>query len=130
MLFRSMVQYCGRLLYTYKMPKMPISEGYKIFALAEHGYLYSFIWSSHVKGMQKDIILRPGLTPTGSLVRALANTLPRHGITLYLDNYFILVPLFKELRLCQLGAVGTTQPHALFPIELSEIKSKFSKKLE
>ena len=64
------------------------------------------------------------------MVRALANTLPRHGIILYLDNYFTSVPLFKELCLCQLGAVGTTRPHALFPIELSEIKSKFSKKLE
>ena len=91
-----MVQYCGRSLHTYKMPKRPISEGYKIFALAEHGYIYSFIWSSRVKGMQKDIILRLGLIPTGSLVWALANTLPSHGITLYLDNYFTLVPLFKS----------------------------------
>ena len=125
-----MVRCFGASSHTYKMPDKPISEGYKIFALAEHGYIYSFIWSSRVKGMPKDIILRPGLTPTGSMVRTLAHTLPRHGITIYLDNYFTSVPLFEELRLCQFGAIGTTRPHSTFPQELVEVKKRFAKKLE
>ena len=80
--------------------------------------------------MQKDIVLCPGLTPTRSLVRSLAYTLPRRGITIYIDNYFTSVPLFEELRSCQFGAVGTTRPHSEFPSEMKEIKDRFSKKLE
>jgi len=46
-----------------------------------------------------------------------------------MDNYFILIPLFTELRSCQFGAVGTTRPHKEFLKELSEIKNRFATKL-
>ena len=124
-----MVRCFGRSLHTYKMPNKPIQQGYKIFGLADHGYLYSFLWSLRVKGLQ-EIVLRPELTPTGSLVRTLALTLPRRRITIYMDNYFTSVPLFEELRSCEFGAVGTTRPHPEFPSEMKELKDLFSKKLE
>jgi hypothetical protein len=124
-----MVQCFGRSLHTYKMPNKPIQQGYKVFGLADHGYLYSFLWSSRVRGLQ-EIVLRPQLTPTGSLVRTLALTLPRRCITIYMDNYFTSVPLFEELRSCEFGAVGTTRPHPEFPPEMKELKDRFSKKLE
>jgi hypothetical protein len=100
---------------TYKMPNKPIQQGYKVFGLADHGYLYS-LWSSRVRGLQ-EIVLRPQLTRTDSLVRTLALTLPRRHITIYMDNYFTSVPLFKELRSCEFGAVGTTRPHSEFPLK-------------
>jgi hypothetical protein len=83
-----------------------------------------------VKGMQKDIVLCPGLTLTRSLIQALAHTLPRRDITIYIDNYFTFVPLFEELRSCQFGAVRTTRLYSEFLFKIKEIKDQFSKKLE
>lgn len=45
-----MVKSEGRSVHTLKMPNKPIDHGYKIFALAEHGYTYSWIYYSRVKG--------------------------------------------------------------------------------
>jgi len=47
-----------------------------------------------------------------------------------MDNYFISVPLFAELRACNFGAVGTTRPHKDFPDELTKIKTQYAIKLE
>ena len=111
------------------MPNKPIKQGYKIFGIADHGYLYNWIWSSHEKGYQ-DLLRFPGLTNTGCLVRTLVLSLPRQYLTVYLDNYFTSIPLFSELRACKFGAVGTTRPHKEFPNQLVEIKTRFASKLE
>jgi len=86
----------SRSLHTYKMPKKPIKQGYKIYGLADHGYIYNWVWSSRDKGLQR-MVLHPTLTNTGSLVRSLALSLPRRYLTIYLDNYFTSIPLFSEL---------------------------------
>jgi hypothetical protein len=78
------------------MPNKPIKQGYKIYGIADHGYLYNFLWSSREKGLQ-DIFYRLELTKTGCLVRNLALSLPRQYLTIYMDNYFTSVPLFLEL---------------------------------
>jgi hypothetical protein len=104
-------------------------QGYKIYGIADHGYLYNFLWSSREKGSQ-DVLFRPGLTKTGYLVRNLALSLPRRGLAIYMDNYFTSVPLFSELRACNFGAVGTTRPHKEFPDELVKIKTQYATKLE
>ena len=119
----------SRSLYTYKMPQKPIKQGYKIYGITDHGYIYNWLWSSREKGYQ-DIVRFPGLTRTGCLVRHLILSLPRRYITIYLDNYFTSVPLFSELRACKFGVVGTTRPYAEFPQALSEIKNRFATKLE
>lgn len=111
------------------MPSKPISQGYKIFGIADHGYLYNFLWSSREKGIQ-DIVLWPGLTKTGCLVRNLVLSLPRRRLIIYMDNYFTSIPLFTELRACEYGAMGTTRPHKEFPLGLTELKERYSKKLE
>jgi hypothetical protein len=111
------------------MPNKPIMQGYKIYGIADHGYLYNFLWSSREKGSQ-DVLFRPGLTKTGYLVRNLALSLPRRGLAIYMDNYFTSVPLFSELRACNFGAVGTTRPHKEFPDELVKIKTQYATKLE
>jgi hypothetical protein len=111
------------------MPQKPIKQGYNIYGLADHGYIYNWVWSSRDKGYQRKV-LHPTLTNTSSLVRTLALSLPRRYLTIYLDNYFTSVSLFSELRACGFGAVGTTRPHKEFPPELSAIKNRFAKKLE
>jgi hypothetical protein len=85
-----------RSLHTYKIPNKPIKEGYKIYGIADHGYVYNWIWSSREKKLQ-DIVLHPLLTPTSSLVRHLALSLPHRFLTIYIDNYFTLIALFSEL---------------------------------
>jgi hypothetical protein len=118
-----------RSLHTYKMPKKPIKQRYKIYRITDHGYLYNFLWSSREKRLQ-DILLRPGLTKTGCLVQNLALSLPRRRLAIYLDNYFTSVPLFKELQACELGAIGTTRPHKQLPVGFKTLKNRFSTKLE
>jgi len=41
----------SRSSHIYKMPKKPIKQGYKIYGLADHGYIYNWIWSSREKGL-------------------------------------------------------------------------------
>ena len=111
------------------MPNKPIKQGYKIFGIADHGYIYNWIWSSREKGLQ-DIFKHPDLTNTGCLVRELALSLPRRYLTIYLDNYFTSIPLFTELRAYNFGAVGITRPYKEFPNTLVEIKTRFRIKLK
>jgi hypothetical protein len=75
------------------MPNKPIKQGYKVYGVADYGYIYSWIWSSKVFGIE-DILLYDDLTNTGALVRSLVATLSRTLITIYMDNYFTSVPLF------------------------------------
>jgi Transposase IS4 len=111
------------------MPNKPITQGYKIYGIADHGYLYNFLWSSREKGLQ-DILLRPGLTKTGCLIRNLTLSLPRRRLTIYIDNYFTSMSLFIELRACNFGAVGIIRPHKEFLDELIKLKTQYIIKLE
>ncbi|RFU29044.1 hypothetical protein B7463_g7284, partial [Scytalidium lignicola] len=124
-----MVRCFGRSIHTYKMPSKPISQGYKLFGVADHGYLYNFIWSSKAQSII-EVFWKPELTKTGSLVRELALSLLRHHITIYMDNYFSSIPLFEKLRKCQFRAVGTTRPHAQLPQVFKVLKDKFKKELQ
>jgi Transposase IS4 len=65
-----MIRYFGRSIYTYKMPNKPIHQGYKLFAIAEHGYIWHFIWSSRRYSFKSEIILRPELTANILGIRA------------------------------------------------------------
>ena len=110
------------------MPSKPIKQGYKLFGIADHGYIYSWIWSSKIFSI-KEIKSYDSLMNTGALVRALVATLSRTRITIYLDNYFTSIPLFSSLHTKQYSAVGTTRPYALFPTALLILK-KEEKKLD
>lgn len=41
-----MIQFGGQSHHTYSMPSKPITEGYKVFALYDIGYTYSWIFAS------------------------------------------------------------------------------------
>jgi hypothetical protein len=111
------------------MPNKPIKQGYKIYGITDHGYIYNWIWSSRAHGLQA-LFKHPKLTPTGSLVRSLVLSLPRQHLTVYLDNYFTSIPLFQELRACGYGAVGTTRPHLELPENFKVLKTTYAKALE
>ena len=45
-----MVPFSGRSIHTLKMKNKPIKEGFKIWALCDHGYLWDFLFYSRVLG--------------------------------------------------------------------------------
>ena len=52
------------------MPNKPISQGYKLYTLIDHGYVWYWIWASLVKLIVK-VVKEEGLIKTGSLVHQL-----------------------------------------------------------
>lgn len=123
----TMIRGFGRSQHTFKMPHKPIKQGYKLFAIADQGYILYWIWASRHKSLA-EVKKHENLTLTGSMVVQLAQEgLPpqRNSYTIYMDNYFTTVPLFNHLRRQGIGACGTTRPNAskkLFPIALHALK--------
>jgi hypothetical protein len=119
----AMVRSHGRSSHTFKAPNKPISQGFKIFVLADHGYCYYFYPASRTQGVIE--VGKPNtLSKTGQMVYELIQTLPRNDLdyNLYLDNYFTSINLFKALRDIQVGACGTTWPGKDSPNLLKKLK--------
>ncbi len=57
-------------------------------------------------------------------------SLPQRRIAIYIDNYFTSVPLFIELQAYEFSAIGTTCLYNEFPTRFTELKNRFSTKLE
>ena len=129
-----MIRCFGRSQHTYKMPNKPIKQGYKLFALADHGYVWWFQWSSRKHGIA-ELVLHPELTPTGSMVLQIVKklpSLPQAPFIVYLDNYFTSIALFKLLRDLGYGACGTTRPNNSkdeMPKLLKDLKEHYGKLL-
>jgi hypothetical protein len=128
-----MVCFFGRSHDTCKMPNKPIKQGYKIFALAESGYVWYFQLSSREYRIG-ELEKVDELTPTGSMVLQMAQRLPKFPnahYALYLDNYFTSIPLFSALRKENIGAAGTTRASGTdFPALLIVFRKKWPAKLE
>ena len=118
-----MIRFGGRSHHTYRMPSKPITEGYKVFALCDIGYTYSWIFASRLNSFI-GLILQEDLTPTGSMVFQLASSLPATSelhFNLYMDNYFPSHQLFTKLRERGIGACGTARVNSgAFPPELHD----------
>ena len=112
-----MIRGFGRSQHTFKMPNKPIKQGYKLFAIADQGYILYWIWASRHKSLVEVKKHDAGhLTLTGSMVVQLAQEgLPsqQNNYTIYMDNYFSTIPLFNHLRQLGIGACGTTRPNAI-----------------
>ena len=118
-----MIRFGGRSNHTYRMPSKPITEGYKVFALCDVGYTYSWMFASR-SNTCAGLILQEDLTPTGSTVYQLASSLPyRSGLhfNIYMDNYFPSLALLTKLRSLGIGGCGTARINAgAFPIQLHD----------
>ena len=123
----TMIRGFGRSHHAFKMPNKPIKQGYKLFAIADQGYILHWIWASRHKSLV-EVKKQKDLTMTGSMVLQLIQQgLPPHrnNYTIYMDNYFTTIPLFQRLRQLGFGACGTTRPKAskeLFPKVLRMLK--------
>ena len=116
-----MIRFGGRSHHTYRMPSKPITEGYKVFALCDKGYTYSWIFASRSDSFA-GLVLQKELTSTGSTVFQLACTLPytsRLLYNIYMDNYFLSQALSIKLRGLGIGACGTARVNkSAFPLDL------------
>jgi len=104
------VRFHGRLGDTYKMPNKPIKQGYKIFALANDGYVWHFQLSSRQYRIG-ELEKVNELTPTSSMVLQMAQLLPKFPnshFVIYMDNYFTSILLFAMLRKENISAARTT----------------------
>lgn len=121
-----MVRFCGRSAHTIRMKNKPIPEGYKILALCDDGYTYSFLYTSRICPTVGPERVR-GLNETSCSVLHLARKLPyaRHSFNIFMDNYFSNVPLFLELRKLGIGACGTVRTNSSrFPTALKVRKNE------
>jgi len=107
----------------YRMPSKPITEGYKVFALCNIGYTYSWIFASRSSSFS-GLILQEDHIPTGSTMFQLATSLPYSSslglhFNIYIDNYFPSQALLVSLRELGIGACGTARVNAsAFPPDL------------
>lgn len=126
-----MIRFSGRSKHTVIMRSKPIPKGYKVFALCERGYTYSFMFSSRLDSFSNlDSNLYLGdqrLSATSHTVFQLVMSLPvqSHRFILYCDNYFSNIPLFVALREYMVAACGTVRPNsALYPRAFKIDKAK------
>jgi hypothetical protein len=118
---------------TCKMLNKPIKQGYKIFTLADNGYVWHFQLSSKQYGIV-ELYKFNELTLTGSIVLQIARLLPKlpnsHYI-LYLDNYFTSIPLFLMLWKENISAARTTRALGIdFPTLLIVLRKAWPTKLK
>jgi hypothetical protein len=116
-----MVRFFGRSKHIVRMPKKPIKEGYKIFALCVAGYTYNWLLHSQTVGtteLPAESTSKLGLAPTQGLVHQLALSLPykEFDFNVYMDNLFTTVTLLLSLRKKSIGGVGNARSNA-FPSE-------------
>ena len=103
-------RFTGRSNATITIPTKPIPTGYKIWIIAEHGYVLN--WLYHCKGEKYGPInldpawARKGYTKTKAVPLTLISRLPKggRGSILYMDNLFMSTRLCRELRSLGVGS--------------------------
>ena len=126
-----MVRFTGRSAHTILLRGKPTPQGYKILALCDHGYTYSFIFTSRTDSfVEVNHHLYQGhraLSPTSRAVYQLVRDLPfdRFSFTIYMDNYFTNIRLLEALFEIGVGGCGTARPtSAEYPREFKFAQRK------
>jgi hypothetical protein len=111
-----MLTFRGRSKDTTKLKNKLISEGFKNWVLAKHGYVWNWEWHSLNKsseGVSEPLNSRipEKLPETQRIIIRLALTLPAstHDFILYLVNLFTSLPLANALKKASIGITGTTR---------------------
>jgi hypothetical protein len=111
------VRFTGRSPHTFRLKGKPTPEGFKILALCDYGYTWTFLPTSRIN-TNKEVKKIDQINGTGCLVLHLVEQLPfkLKAFNIFMDNYFSSIPLFQHLRLMRIGACGTCQTNsAKFP---------------
>jgi Transposase IS4 len=135
-----MIPYQGRSNHAVKLKNEPISEGYKVWVLGDHGYIYNWLWHSRENGpegilkggliMQQKVPEGPSLirlAPTFTLVIQLAEHLhqqhPMRIFCLFLDSLFLNINVAHALLALNVCCISTTRKNAPgFPDWLIKLK--------
>jgi Transposase IS4 len=135
-----MVSFRGRTVYKTKMKNKPISEGFKIWVLADNGYFCDWLWHSQregpedipKKGIIVDKLTKKGrefiyLASTYAVLIRLATRLrelrPTRVFCFYLDNLFLNVDIAQALLALNICCTGTTRKNAIgIPLWLIDLK--------
>ena len=101
------IKFSGRSEHAFRMKNKPTPEGYKVLALCNAGYTYSFMFTSRIE-KNSEIEQIEHLSKIGNQVYHLVKKLPfNRGFNIFMDNYFSSIKLFKFLREKGIGACGT-----------------------
>ena len=108
-----MIPYFEHTWHTIKAPNKPIQQDYKIWALEDRDYIFSWLWYSKARGTESlDSRSRQNsMTDTQALVISLAKSLPDLTVQdyiLYLDNLFINISLADALEQLGIEIMETT----------------------
>jgi hypothetical protein len=109
--------FTGRTNDTVNIPTKPTPIGFKIWVLADEGYVFDLLW--HVKGDKTDqgpqglraIWEKKGFSKTQAVVLELMTRMPNEGRghAVYLDNLFTSSKLLSTLRDYGIEAAGTVR---------------------
>ena len=93
-----MIRFHGRSRDTFKMPNKLIDEGYKVFCLADRGYVFDFCMASWLEPTPR-VEAIDNFSRTSSTVLSLAISLSykHYSFNIYMNNFFSNVPLFLIL---------------------------------
>jgi hypothetical protein len=105
-----MVKFKGRSGHTIRIPSKPISVGFKVLALCDAGYTFSWLYILRLTSIA-DVVKETDLSMTGSAMLLLCESLDSidYRYTVYMDNTFATVPLLRMLRDRSISGRGTTR---------------------
>jgi hypothetical protein len=127
----SMIPFRGNSDHTVKMKNKPISEGYKVWVLGDHGYVWYFLWYSCVTGTEgipkkgELVFLCVPFTPirldttfatvirlAAQLRSSVSDSVISRVYCLYLDNLFLNQNVCLALLALNITCMGTTRKNA------------------
>ena len=123
----AMIAYRGRTKHTIKIKNKPISEGYKVWVLAEAGYVWTWLWHSKIEGPERvpkdgmkfhrpipqtPIHLAATFALVLRLTREVQSWYDNRVFTVFLDNLFLNVDVAQALLVLGFLCMGTTRKNA------------------
>ncbi|XP_068115852.1 piggyBac transposable element-derived protein 4-like [Hyperolius riggenbachi] len=109
----SLMSFHGRLGFRQYIPSKRARYGIKFYKLCESGTGYTFDLRVY-EGKDSHLEVAgcpPYMCSTGKIVIDLISPLLNKGYHLYIDNFYVSVPLFKFLYAAQTVACGTARPN-------------------
>jgi len=113
-----MIRFTGRSHDIMTIPSKPIPTGYKVWAVAQKGYILSWLWHSKGTGPRGigKVPCALGCNKTAATVPHLLGLLPKRTTEspyiVWLDNLFSSTKLFRYLRQLGYGATGTARTNS------------------
>jgi len=127
-----MQRFKGRSHDTLTIPTKPTPEGYKIWVVADEGYVLAWIYHQRGKGpLNVKVPKELGSNKTATVVADLLDQLPKqpgYAYGVFLDNLFTSHKLLLYLRKRGYGATGTARSNSGIYKEFVQLKTQDKKR--